>query len=170
MFLIEPTAYPGIAVGCTHLIKHLILRIFALHLWDNMVVFDLCSGASLLGLAPMKHMTRVPHDQSKEAQHRRYGTVYIALRYYLQLPQKVFLIGGSHEDCVPFSAVLSDDGSLHSEHAYIDTKQQVAILPYSSGTTGLPKGVMLSHFTEVANAIQAEYERFFFFVNKCLLC
>ncbi len=71
----------------------------------------------------------------------------------------MFLIGESHEDCVPFSAVLSDDGSLHSEHAHFDTRRQVAILPYSSGTTGLPKGVMLSHFEEVANAIQTEYER-----------
>ena len=30
----------------------------------------------------------------------------------------------------------------------------VAALPYSSGTTGLPKGVMLSHFNLVANAYQ----------------
>jgi 4-coumarate--CoA ligase len=36
---------------------------------------------------------------------------------------------------------------------YIDTGN-VAVLPYSSGTTGLPKGVMLTHKNLVANLHQ----------------
>lgn len=36
--------------------------------------------------------------------------------------------------------------------------KDVAILPYSSGTTGLPKGVMLSHFNLVANLVQSDNE------------
>ena len=35
-----------------------------------------------------------------------------------------------------------------------DAQQTLAALPYSSGTTGLPKGVMLSHFNLVANIFQ----------------
>jgi acyl-CoA synthetase (AMP-forming)/AMP-acid ligase II len=34
------------------------------------------------------------------------------------------------------------------------SRQTLAALPYSSGTTGLPKGVMLSHYNLVANAYQ----------------
>jgi long-subunit acyl-CoA synthetase (AMP-forming) len=35
-----------------------------------------------------------------------------------------------------------------------DPATHVAVLPYSSGTTGIPKGVMLSHRNLVANVAQ----------------
>ena len=38
-----------------------------------------------------------------------------------------------------------------------DPATQVAVLPYSSGTTGLPKGVMLSHRNLVANVEQSRH-------------
>ncbi|MAT05514.1 MAG: 4-coumarate--CoA ligase family protein [Acidimicrobiaceae bacterium] len=42
------------------------------------------------------------------------------------------------------------------EQVPVDLHEQVVVLPYSSGTTGLPKGVMLTHHNLVANCVQTE--------------
>ena len=57
---------------------------------------------------------------------------------------------------VSLSSLLADDGSAWPQLQTIafTPKEDVALLPYSSGTTGLPKGVMLTHFNIVANLKQ----------------
>lgn len=39
----------------------------------------------------------------------------------------------------------------------LDVKKDLAVMPYTSGTTGQPKGVMLTHYNLVVNAIQNSY-------------
>ncbi|MFL5803297.1 MAG: 4-coumarate--CoA ligase family protein [Roseiflexaceae bacterium] len=54
----------------------------------------------------------------------------------------------------PFAALLESDGVLPD--IAFDPAEHLAVLPYSSGTTGLPKGVMLTHRNIVANIVQCE--------------
>ncbi|MHA2395137.1 MAG: class I adenylate-forming enzyme family protein [Candidatus Thorarchaeota archaeon] len=42
----------------------------------------------------------------------------------------------------------------HSEHVEINPKEDIALLPFTGGTTGVPKGTMLTHFNITSNVVQ----------------
>ena len=53
------------------------------------------------------------------------------------------------------SEFLSNDGTGYDSRPYFDVRETLGILPFSSGTTGPPKGVMLTNQNLTASVYQA---------------
>ena len=66
--------------------------------------------------------------------------------------QEVFVFGEA-EGAPSFDSLRARDGDPPA--VGIDPRRDLVALPYSSGTTGLPKGVMLTHHNLVSNVLQA---------------
>ena len=67
--------------------------------------------------------------------------------------EELFVFGEA-EGATPFDSLLKSDGEVPSVE--INSREDLVALPYSSGTTGLPKGVMLTHYNLIANMRQMD--------------
>ena len=79
----------------------------------------------------------------------------------------VFEDGSEVAGATPFSSLLDNDGD--APEVAINPREDLVALPYSSGTTGLPKGVMLTHYNLVANMRQMDGLEYFT-ENDTLIC
>ena len=73
--------------------------------------------------------------------------------------QEVFLAGDGDAKNRSLKSLRETEGPLPK--VSIRPREDVVALPYSSGTTGFPKGVMLTHYNLVANLLQIESSRIY---------
>jgi acyl-CoA synthetase (AMP-forming)/AMP-acid ligase II len=74
---------------------------------------------------------------------------------------------GEVEGATAFSSLLQCDGE--PPEVEINAREDLVVLPYSSGTTGLPKGVMLTHHNLVSNLRQMDGLEYFY-EDDILIC
>ncbi len=67
--------------------------------------------------------------------------------------RRVFTTRHATPGSEPFSNLLRRTTAVYPSPVQ-SSEQTLSVLPYSSGTTGLPKGVMLSHYNLIANVYQ----------------
>lgn len=67
--------------------------------------------------------------------------------------REVFVFGDA-DGATSFATLVESEGPVPETE--IDPREDIVALPYSSGTTGVAKGVMLTHYNMVANLFQIE--------------
>jgi acyl-CoA synthetase (AMP-forming)/AMP-acid ligase II len=77
-----------------------------------------------------------------------------ATRATQQVPMRAIFTVVETSGATPFAALLT--GTAEPPEPPINLSRDVAALLYSSGTTGLPKGVMLTHRNLIANICQLQ--------------
>ena len=133
-----------------------VVGLMAPNLPEYAVVFHgvAVAGAAVTTINPTYGPQEVMH-QLKDAGATMLFTVPMFAATALQAIEgtavtEVIIIG----DAVPGTTAMREVFGDPIEQVPVDTATHTVVLPYSSGTTGLPKGVMLSHRNLVANIEQ----------------
>jgi len=79
---------------------------------------------------------------------------------------------GEGKNMMSYQSLVKDSGSRFPCEIKLDPKKDIAILPFSSGTTGHPKGVVMSHYNMSSCVVQLEYGGLHseYYLNGNILC
>ncbi|XVF74208.1 hypothetical protein PTKIN_Ptkin13bG0092000 [Pterospermum kingtungense] len=136
-------------------------------------------GASFLGaIATAANPFFTPAEVSKQAKASDARLIITQACYVDKVKEfaqdndvKIMCIDSGPEGCLHFSELTqADENDLPEVDIVLD---DVVALPYSSGTTGLPKGVMLTHkglVTSVAQQVDGDNPNLFFHSEDVILC
>ncbi len=64
------------------------------------------------------------------------------------------MFGPAAEGCESVRTLISEDKQVEIPDIQYDVKRDVVAMPYSSGTTGLPKGVEITSYNFIACILQ----------------
>ncbi len=134
-----------------------VLAIFSPNLPEYAVAFHAVAtiGGVVTPVNPLYTATEVAH-QLKDAGAKYLLTIPPLLDRALEAARgtdvQEIIVFGEAEGATPFGSLLENDGVL--PEIEIDPREDLVALPYSSGTTGVAKGVMLTHYNMVANLCQ----------------
>jgi acyl-CoA synthetase (AMP-forming)/AMP-acid ligase II len=139
-----------------------VLAIFSPNIPEYAVVFHgvALAGGTVTTINPTYTAREVAH-QLNDAGARYVFTVSAALPTVLEVQadtavELVFVLGDEKDlSATPLSALYGEPMSDGAAPA-VDPHNDIGVLPYSSGTTGLSKGVMLTHHNLVSNLVQLE--------------
>ena len=113
------------------------------------------SGGTVTTVNPVYNAAEIRHQLNDSG-----ATIIIALNTAIETAQEaiegtsvteMYSIGDA-EGYATYEALLGDP----IDQVPVDVFNSVVVLPYSSGTTGLPKGVMLTHHNLVSNLAQSK--------------
>ena len=137
-------------------------------------------GASHLGaITTAANPFFTPAEIAKQAKGSNAKLIITQASYYDKVKDlasenngvKIICIDSPPQDCLHFSELTKADE--HDIPQVNISPDDVVALPYSSGTTGLPKGVMLTHkglVTSVAQQVDGENPNLYFHKEDVILC